>query len=141
MKQLPFGRRGLWGPSVEAFYRRGLLEPLVAEQSIADSAAGPRPGSMVSGQGVAGHFAGVPIEYSNIDTSRWTYRLPGPADMMMGCATEQIERVLAKRALELGVEIRRGQAVEGLEASDEQVSVRTGEHRLSALWLVGCDGL
>ena len=26
LKRLPFGMRGLWGPSVEAFYRRGLLE-------------------------------------------------------------------------------------------------------------------
>ena len=26
LKRLPFGMRGLWGPSVEAFHRRGLLE-------------------------------------------------------------------------------------------------------------------
>ena len=26
LKRLPFGMRGLWGPSIEAFYRRGLLE-------------------------------------------------------------------------------------------------------------------
>ena len=31
LKGLPFGLRGLWGPSVEAFYRRGLLESIAAE--------------------------------------------------------------------------------------------------------------
>ena len=25
LKRMPFGMRGLWGPSLEAFYRRGLL--------------------------------------------------------------------------------------------------------------------
>ena len=31
LKRLPFGLRGLWGPSIEAFYRRGLLEPIAAQ--------------------------------------------------------------------------------------------------------------
>ena len=30
LKQLPFGMRGLWGPSIEAFYRRGLLEQIAS---------------------------------------------------------------------------------------------------------------
>ena len=38
LKQLPFGMRGLWGPSVEAFYRRGLLEA-VASLNAADPRA------------------------------------------------------------------------------------------------------
>jgi 2-polyprenyl-6-methoxyphenol hydroxylase-like FAD-dependent oxidoreductase len=140
LKQLPFGRRGLWGPSIEAFYRRGLLEPLASAQAAGERAAGPRPGSMVSGKGAAGHFAGVQIDYSNIDASRWTYRVPGPADTMMGCAMEQIERLLAAHALSLGVEVKRGHGVEGFEASNEEVSVRTRDQRLRARWLVGCDG-
>src|SRR3954470_18268181 len=52
LKRLPFGMRGLWGPSIEAFYRRGLLEP-IASQPRVDSAQAqpfqPRPGSMASG--------------------------------------------------------------------------------------------
>src|SRR3954468_18855606 len=84
LKRLPFGMRGLWGPSVEAFYRRGLLEPVASQPPVEDGAPGPpRPGSTAAGsqlRGPAGHFAGITFDYSNIDSSRWTYRLPSPAD-------------------------------------------------------------
>ena len=33
LKRLPFGMRGLSAPTLEAFYRRGLLEEIVAAQS------------------------------------------------------------------------------------------------------------
>src|SRR3954466_5438416 len=76
LKRLPFGMRGLWGPSIEAFYRRGLLEQIASQPR--DSAPGlPRPGSTASARsGPAGHFAGIQFDHSNIDSSRWTYRLP-----------------------------------------------------------------
>ena len=83
LKRLPFGMRGLWGPSIEAFYRRGLLDA-IASQGPADGAPGqPRPLSRATGaerRGPAGHFAGIQFDYSNIDTSRWAYRLPGPSE-------------------------------------------------------------
>ncbi|HSY25122.1 MAG TPA: FAD-dependent monooxygenase [Polyangiaceae bacterium] len=144
LKGLPFGMRGLWGPSIEAFYRRGLLEPIGAERRDGEGGPGqPRPGSMASGserRGPAGHFAGIQFFYENIDSSRWTYRLAGPADTQLGSSMEHIERVLAAHALSLGVEIRRGHGVDGFEASNEEVIVRAGEQRLRARWLVGCDG-
>src|ERR1700677_944549 len=62
LKQLPFGMRGLWGPSIEAFYRRGLLEQIASQPRADDGSPGqPRPGSIASGpqvRGPAGHFAG-----------------------------------------------------------------------------------
>jgi 2-polyprenyl-6-methoxyphenol hydroxylase-like FAD-dependent oxidoreductase len=131
LKQLPFGMRGLWGPSVEAFYRRGLLEPMASQPRGEDRAAGqPRPGSMASGaqrRGPAGHFAGMQFDHSNVDSSRWTYRLPGPADTQLGIEMEHIERVLATRALSVGVEILRGRGVSGFEASDDDITVHAGE--------------
>jgi 2-polyprenyl-6-methoxyphenol hydroxylase-like FAD-dependent oxidoreductase len=33
LKRLPLGLRGLWGPSIEAFYRRGLLNELASRSS------------------------------------------------------------------------------------------------------------
>ncbi|MES2489139.1 MAG: FAD-dependent monooxygenase [Pseudomonadota bacterium] len=141
MKRLPFGMRGLWGPSVEAFYRRGLLEQISSQRP--DNSKQPRPGSMASSSkrsGPAGHFAGIQFDYSNIDSSRWTYRLPGPADTQLGAEMEHLESVLAEHALSLGIEIRRGQGVEGFESSDDEVMVRVGEQRIRARWLVGCDG-
>ena len=53
---------------------------------------------------------------------------------------EHLERVLAAHALSVGVEIQRGQGVEGFEASNDEVTVRAGEQRFRARWLVGCDG-
>lgn len=144
LKRLPFGMRGLWGPSIEAFYRRGLLEPIASEPRAGENAPGqPRPGSIASGaerRGPAGHFAGIQFDYANIDTSRWPYRLPGPADSQLGAELEHLERVLAEHALSLGVEIQRGQAVERFEASSDEVTIRVGEQRLRARYLVGCDG-
>ena len=143
LKRLPFGMRGLWGPSIEAFYRRGLLEQVASQRRADDGGPGqPRPGSTAPGaqrRGPAGHFAGIQFDYSNIDSSRGTYRLPSPADMQLGSEMEHLERVLAAHALSLGVEIQRGRGVEGFEASDE-VTVRAGEQLLRARWLVGCDG-
>lgn len=141
MKRLPFGMRGLWGPSVEAFYRRGLLEQISAQRP--DNSGQPRPGSMASGSkrsGPAGHFAGIQFDYSNIDSSRWTYRLPSPADAQLGAELEHLESVLAAHALSVGVEIRRGQAVNGFESSPDDVTVSVGDQRVRTRWLVGCDG-
>ena len=143
LKRMPFGMRGLWGPSIETFYRRGLLDAMLS-QPRADSAPGqPRPGAMASGssrRGPGGHFAGIQFDYSNIDSSRWTYRVPGPADTQFGAEMEHIERVLAAHALALGVEIQRGRGVDSFESSDEEVVVSAGGRHFRARWLVGCDG-
>src|SRR3569833_2636169 len=105
-KRLPFGMRGLWGPSVEAFYRRGLLEAIASSGRSADGGRGPpAPGSMTgAGQrrGPAGHFAGIQFDLAIIDPSRWSYRLPGPADSQLGVEMEQLERARAGRARAAG---------------------------------------
>jgi 2-polyprenyl-6-methoxyphenol hydroxylase-like FAD-dependent oxidoreductase len=144
LKRLPFGMRGLWGPSVEAFHRRGLLEQIASQPRDDESAPDtPRPGATAPGsgrRGPGGHFAGIQFDSSNVDSSRWTYRLPGPADNPFGVAMEHLERVLAAHALSVGVEIRRGRGVDGFEVSDDQVTVHAGDQRIRARWLVGCDG-
>lgn len=147
LKRLPFGMRGLRGPSIEAFYRRGLLEqvtpPLRGQQPAPGRGAQPTPGSMAFGDkrsGPAGHFAGIQFDYANIDSSRWTYRLPGPADVQFGAEMEQLERVLATHALSAGAEIRRGVGVDGFEVSDDDVTVHAGDQHFRGRFLVGCDG-
>src|SRR6185369_6067333 len=68
LKRLPFGMRGLWGPSVEAFYRRGLLERIASQPRAEKSAEGqPSPGAIAFGsprRAPAGHFAGMQFDYS-----------------------------------------------------------------------------
>src|ERR1700734_3631762 len=63
LKQLPFGIRGLSTHSVEALYRRGLLEELEVPKRLKDphSNAVQGPGRQV------GHFAGIPFHAAHID--------------------------------------------------------------------------
>jgi 2-polyprenyl-6-methoxyphenol hydroxylase-like FAD-dependent oxidoreductase len=136
LKGRPFGLRGLWGPSIEALYRRGLLEA-IASQRHPGGPGPPRPAGKGERRGPAGHFAGIQFDYANIDQSRWTYRLPGPSDAQLGATMDHIETVLADRATQLGVEIRRGVAIDHIDANDDRVLVN-GTHE--ARWLVGCDG-
>jgi 2-polyprenyl-6-methoxyphenol hydroxylase-like FAD-dependent oxidoreductase len=143
LKRLPFGMRGLWGPSIEAFYRRGLLEQIAAQPRASGGPGQPSPGPIATGaptRGPAGHFAGIQFDRSNIDASRWTYRLPGPAEQQLGSEMEHLERVLAAHAASVGAEIRRGHGVDGFDTSSDGVVVHSGEQRIRAQWLVGCDG-
>ncbi len=140
LKRLPFGMRGLWGPSVEAFYRRGLLDAIAADARAAGGPAQLAPGPKAPGKRPAGHFAGIQFFHDDIDTSQWPYRLPGPSDLQLGSEMEHLERVLSAHALSLGVEIERGHGVESFEAGDDEVVVHAGAARFRARFLVGCDG-
>jgi 2-polyprenyl-6-methoxyphenol hydroxylase-like FAD-dependent oxidoreductase len=143
LKRLPFGRRGLWASSMDAFYRRGMLDDIALPPP---AGTGPGSGALAAAQGAqrprhpAGHFAGIPFDYDNIDTAKWPYRLPGSPITHVSSDMERIESVLAARADALGVEVRRGAGVEGFDASDEGVTVRAGGGSFRARWLVGCDG-
>jgi 2-polyprenyl-6-methoxyphenol hydroxylase-like FAD-dependent oxidoreductase len=143
LKRLPFGMRGLSVPTIEAFYRRGLLNDAATPQRAKDDS-----GNSISptGQGTqqphrqAGHFGGIPFDYDNIDTSKWQYRLPGPAITNMAADMEHIESALTARASVMGAEIRHGLSVEDLDQSDEAVAIRAGGETFRGRWLVGCDG-
>jgi 2-polyprenyl-6-methoxyphenol hydroxylase-like FAD-dependent oxidoreductase len=139
LKRLPFGIRGLSVPTLEAFYRRGLLDDLAAPQPGRNGAS-PTPHWMQQERRPGGHFAGIQFFTDNIDTSKWPYRLPSPAGATMAVDMEQIESVLAARASAMSVEIRRGFGVEDVDASDEDVTLRAGGEAFRGRWLVGCDG-
>ena len=143
LKQLPFGMRGLWAPSTDAFYRRGMLDditmPQVAAVGFGSGASATRQGT----EGLrppAGHFAGIQFDYDNIDPTKWLYRLPGSPITNMASDMEHIEAGLAARASAMGAEVWRGIGVEDFESSDDGVTVRAGGKTLRARWLVGCDG-
>ncbi|MBY5365246.1 FAD-dependent oxidoreductase [Rhizobium leguminosarum] len=138
LKRLPCGMRGLSAPTIEAFYRRGLLDDITAPQREKDQSTSAhwmqrprRPG---------GHFAGIQFFHDTIDTSKWPYRLPGPAGTSMAVEMEHLESTLAARASAMGVEIRRGLGVDGFDQSDEGVTVRAGGESFRGRWLIGCDG-
>jgi 2-polyprenyl-6-methoxyphenol hydroxylase-like FAD-dependent oxidoreductase len=140
LKRLPFGRRGLSAPTIEAFYRRGLLNDIAALEPVKTGLMG----GGVSGAGAprhpAGHFAGIQFDADNIDSSKWPYRLPSPAGASMAVEMEQLESALSRRATAMGVEIRRGVGVEAFDPWDEDVTIHAGGETFRGRWLVGCDG-
>ncbi|WP_069884256.1 FAD-dependent oxidoreductase [Streptomyces luteocolor] len=150
-----FGMRGLFGASLEAFQRRGLLHPLLAASGVDEEpdvdldadldVAGPTPL-----RGGVGHFAGMVLDPAKVDLAALPFRLPSPAPDAVMTNLTAIETVLSERAAKLGVEIRRGVTVTGITQSghadkdgdtdEEGVIVRAGEHAYTARWAVGCDG-
>ncbi len=137
LKRLPFGLRGLSVPTMEAFRRRGLLEPI----------AGPTKGAGVVGAHWAhearqpgGHFAGIQFFQDKVDPSAWPHRLPGSAGASMAVELAHIEDVLTSRAQALGAEIRRGTSLDGVVQSEGGVTVIAGAAAFHSRWLVGCDG-
>ncbi|QUQ68779.1 FAD-dependent oxidoreductase [Kutzneria sp. CA-103260] len=134
------GMRGLSAASVEAFYRRGLLEPLRAAAKAqygfmidpdADDAVYPHN---------VGHFAGIVLDPEKVNVAALPFRLPAPAMQGVPTSLAVLEGMLAERAVKLGVEIRYGAEVSAVEQGEESVVVRAGEQEYEARWLVGCDG-
>jgi len=143
LKRLPFGMRGLSMPIIEAFHRRGLLADIAAPPPNDDPGSRGASASahwMQQTRRPGGHFAGIQFHHDTIDTSKWAYRLSGPAGTSMAVEMEHLESVLAARAGAMGVEIRRGLGVEDFDQSDENVTIRAGGESFHARWLVGCDG-
>ncbi|AEV86591.1 2-polyprenyl-6-methoxyphenol hydroxylase [Actinoplanes sp. SE50] len=74
-----------------------------------------------------GHFAGIPLDYSTLDT---------PYPFQVGIPQARVEERLAAWATSLGAELRYGTAVTTFAQDDGGVTV-DGER---AAYLVGCDG-
>ena len=143
LKAPPLGTRGLSVATGEALHRRGLLDDLLAAADAARTTSDRPAQEGVPGvprKAQAGHFAGIPIDRAKIDLSGWKYRLPSPASTNFAADMGSVEAVLAARAMALGVDIRRGLAVTGLDDGGEEVTVHAGDRAFRGRWLVGCDG-
>ncbi|TGJ99537.1 FAD-dependent oxidoreductase [Leptospira semungkisensis] len=137
LKQLPFGIRGLSSPTIEALYRRGLLNELEIHKIIKNPHANTVQGGP---RRQAGHFAGIPFHDGDIDTSQWKYRLPSSTETILISEMAELETILSRRTEALGVEIKRGLALTSLEQTADEVTVQAGDQSFRAQWLVGCDG-
>ena len=136
LKQLPFGLRGLNALSVEALYRRGLLEQLEVPKRLKD----PHSHAVQGARRQAGHFAGIPLLAGNIDASQWKYCLPSSTETSVLSEIQELETVLARRTEALGVDIMRGLAVTDFNQVENGVTVACGGRSFQGRWLVGCDG-
>jgi 2-polyprenyl-6-methoxyphenol hydroxylase-like FAD-dependent oxidoreductase len=109
---------GFHARSVEVMDQRGLLERFLAHGR-------QHP--------VHGSFAAIPKPAPDgLDTAH---------PYLLGIPQPTTERLLAERAAELGVEIRRGCEVVGLSHDDHRVTAQLADGTaLHARYLVGCDG-
>lgn len=143
LKRLPFGMRGLSVPSINGFYRRGILGAVTAPQPAKEPAA---PGTPAAAHWVGqprrpgGHFAGIQFFQDNIDPLQWPWHLPSPGGTSLMVEMQSLEAALEVHANAMGADIRRGHGVEGLEQEDEGVLVHAGGEMFRGHWLVGCDG-
>ncbi|MBS1970619.1 MAG: FAD-dependent monooxygenase [Bdellovibrionales bacterium] len=135
-KQIPFGIRGLSAPTIEAFYRRGLLSELEIHKRMKN----PHQNSGEGARRQVGHFAGIPFHEGDVDVTQWKYRLPSSPEASLISEMAELETVLARRAESLGVQIKRGVSVTGLQQDADGVTVYAGDLSFKAQWLVGCDG-
>ncbi len=136
LKQLPFGIRGLSAPTIEALYRRGLLNELEIHKRLKN----PHTNAVQGPRRQAGHFAGIPFLEGDIDMTQWNYRLSSSTPTSLISEMQELETVLTRRAEALGVTIQRGLAVTDFQQTREGVTVQAGEQSYTSKWLVGCDG-
>jgi 2-polyprenyl-6-methoxyphenol hydroxylase-like FAD-dependent oxidoreductase len=75
-----------------------------------------------------------------IDYGDSEFREKGPA--AAGCLIDlvSLERVLARRAGDLGISIRRGVSVTAFSQADDMVTIHTSAGTVRTGWLIGCDG-
>lgn len=114
---------GFGGQIIELLRYRGLLDRVVAA------------GSGRIGQAQSLPFGEVQLDFSHVaDPPVWALQLPQPS----------LERVLGEHASKLGAEIRRGHEVTAVSQNDAGATVDVrgpdGPYRVSARYLVGCDG-
>jgi 2-polyprenyl-6-methoxyphenol hydroxylase-like FAD-dependent oxidoreductase len=144
------GARGLNFPSVEAFYRRGLLDEVKAS-SFGWMGGADRPGMQFTGEGkvaapasstprFGGHFAGIMLDANKLDFSNQRWILPGPSAGGGMVSLEAIETLLGAHAIKLGVDLRRGHELTGFTETENGVVVQTNHGEFKASWLAGCDG-
>lgn len=140
LRAAPLGRRGLSAASAEAFYRRGLLEPLLTasgDQEVFDAA----PEAAEPGRPrFVGHFAGMMLDGDRVDAAALPFQLPGPSPEAVMTDLEAVETLLSERASKLGVDIRRGVTVSAVAQHGQSVAAHAGAEVHEARWLVGCDG-
>jgi 2-polyprenyl-6-methoxyphenol hydroxylase-like FAD-dependent oxidoreductase len=132
----PLGFRGVNTVSIEAFYRRGLLDKLISDPD------GERATYFEKTLPFkwAGHFAGNMFDGNKMELSRWKYRLPGPSLIPGRTDLESITTMLSERTESYGVTIIRGNAVTSISQDNDSVTVHAGDQVYSAKYLVGCDG-
>jgi 2-polyprenyl-6-methoxyphenol hydroxylase-like FAD-dependent oxidoreductase len=122
-------RRGM-GPAIEA-EERAMTDAMAAMMKSSGITTGPP-----SFQKIGGHFAGLFL----IDQTRQRE----PERRLRGVRQQALERMLGERALEVGIEVKRGWEVTDFSEGPKGITVKgrnpSEAFSLNCVFLVGCDG-
>jgi 2-polyprenyl-6-methoxyphenol hydroxylase-like FAD-dependent oxidoreductase len=137
-----FGMRVLSVPTIEAFYRRGMLDDVLAARRPSGNSSGKGfpAGAQKREKRPGGRFAGIRVSYLNIGPSNLPFCLPSPAAGGISVDMESLQSVLSARASAMGVDVRRRVRVGDLSQSDNEVLIQAGVETVRGRWLIGCDG-
>ncbi|MBF6301068.1 FAD-dependent monooxygenase [Nocardia amamiensis] len=132
-------------PTAQALFRRGLLPELLQQQNamverIRAAGLSPSAGAATQRLPIAGHFAGIMLRMPDIDFDDPAFAELGPAAEAVLVPQQGIEAILARRAIELGVPVRRGVELTDFDDDGTGVTIYCGDSTVRAAWLVGCDG-
>lgn len=132
---------GINVPTVQSFYRRGLLPRLNERRAAHVASLPPLPGKEgEQPRRFGGHFAGMFLDGSLIDIDDPAFAELGPVDGSPFVPQQDVEEILGGRAAELGVEVRRQVELTGFTDDGDCVTIWLGDTVVRAGWLVGCDG-
>ena len=121
--------------AAEALQRRGLARALEEEHRATLTRMAPALKARFGSGPVkqpGGHFSAIFLIDQSLQRD--------PQRHLRAVPQEALEKLLAARASELGVELRRGITLEGFEQDNDGVTVQTSAGPLRAQYLVGCDG-
>ncbi|MCP2324422.1 2-polyprenyl-6-methoxyphenol hydroxylase-like FAD-dependent oxidoreductase [Hamadaea flava] len=132
-----------------AEFRRMQAEAAAAKQAAqqADQPAG-QPGVQQTQAGrpeqrpvkFVGHFGGLLLDGNNLDPADPDIAGEARLGTLGMVGQQQLEAILEERAIELGVDIRRGVTLTSFEDHGDRVVITTDQGVLEAGWLAGCDG-
>ncbi|WP_051840769.1 FAD-dependent oxidoreductase [Streptomyces sp. NRRL F-5126] len=145
---------GINVPTAEALDRRGLLPAAervhreTLEQMGAAFGRKARAGAPAHGDGrgagvrrrMTGHFAGMVIDAGLVDWDDPDLAAHAAVAGARMVPQRELEGLLAAHAERLGVPVRRGVEVTGLDDTGDAVLVDTTAGAMRTGWLVGCDG-
>jgi 2-polyprenyl-6-methoxyphenol hydroxylase-like FAD-dependent oxidoreductase len=158
IKEGPVGARALNIPSIELFYRRGLLpalkkgalkwiDMLISGEGLEVAARGVAPSldsGAISNPGKTpprtDSIFGTTLDANVVDYSDPEFAGRGPAAAYGVITVQSLETLLSNRAADLQAEIRRGVGLTAFSADDSGVTVHASGTVVRSGWLVGCDG-
>ena len=142
LKRLPFGMRGLSAPTIEAFYRRGLLDDIAAPQPATVDAAALRSRALDAAAAPSGRpfrrHPVLPRQHRQLEVAVSPAK-PGRRQLGGRYGAPRIRLGCCAQA-RWGSRSGAASASKTSTSRTKSVTIRAGGETFRGRWLVGCDG-